>query len=142
MTTIVLTEITWTDIDNGEHITFLNYLMTFSEYCYVRNMLDKICYGKMLEFSIDKMMTIAENITPLQIKKFVDVKNSWDIHAELVDIVIFQEPIQEHDYNMKAQFPVLDTIVRDIEDDCYNPRSTLGKLQFEARLVEDGIVFE
>ena len=142
MTTIILTEITWTDSDMGDYITSFNYIMTFSEYCYVRNMLDKICYGKMLEFSIDKMMTIAENITPLQIKKFVDVKDSWDIHAELVDIVIFQGPVQGCEFAMKEQFPILETIVRDIEDDCYNPRSTLGKLQFEARLVEDGIVFE
>ena len=142
MTTIVLTDITWTDNDNGEFVTSFNYIMTFCDWLNTTTMLSKISYGKMLEFSIENKMTIAENITPIQQKKFCHLVDNWAIHRELVDIIIFQEPIQEYDYNMKEQFPILDTIVADIDKECYNPRSILGKLQFDARLIQDGIVFE
>ena len=82
---------------------------------------------------------IAMFLTPKQvIEKFIGLADSWSILAEIAFELGYLKP-------WKSSFGVPDRVQklhRQLEVEKYNPRSVIGKLDFDRRAEADGIVFE
>ena len=81
---------------------------------------------------------IAMFLTPKQvIEKFIGLADSWSILAEITFELGYLKP---WDSNFGVPAKVRE-VHRQLEVEKYNPRSVIGKLDFDRRAEADGIVF-
>ena len=83
---------------------------------------------------------IAMHITPKQVGKFIALEDSWSVINELLidmDVVDINQCVKCR-YGVEERAECID---RELQIEKYNPRSVIGRLDFDRRAEADGIVF-
>tara|TARA_R110000772_G_scaffold152434_1_gene263197 strand:+ start:376 stop:711 length:336 start_codon:yes stop_codon:yes gene_type:complete len=82
---------------------------------------------------------IAMFLTPKQvIEKFIDLADSWSILAEIAFELGYLKPWESY---INYQMEKVQKLHKQLEVEKYNPRSVIGKLDFDRRAIADGIIF-
>ena len=109
-------------------------IMSMKEFNITKVCIDRITF---YEFNIYSF-PIAKNITPKQAKKLVDVRDSWSIWTILT---WFEWDKPEIWQKTPEQREVMEDFITELEKSKWDPRSVLGRLEFDRRAVADGIVY-
>ena len=80
---------------------------------------------------------IASNITPTQSKKFEDLLSSWDAINQVMMHFDWSNDVWKDNWWKDA----MKEIHKELDISKWNPRSVLGKLDFDRRAEDDGIIF-
>ena len=86
---------------------------------------------------------VAYNITPKQTEKFADYCVYEEAKKYMIDYIgvgNYEEYIiRESKYEEKK---IRDKVLKEMDIEKWNPRSVIGKLDFDRRAEEDGIIFD
>tara|TARA_R110000803_G_C11822873_1_gene302196 strand:- start:42 stop:476 length:435 start_codon:yes stop_codon:yes gene_type:complete len=90
---------------------------------------------------------VAYNITPKQMEKFSDYHNFLEAKQYMIDCCEYNGSYIKHmdnyyQYEKKEIRQTTNEVLKEMDIEKWNPRSVIGKLDFDRRAEEDGIIFD